>query len=159
MGVQVVYGSFIVLCRRIKMTDEEGFKRKVKNERQRERRRITGNEGTKKYEKTVNGFLMRLYRNMKSRISGIQREKFHLYKGKSLDICKDDFYTWAKGNSTFNSLFDAYVLSGYDQKLAPSVDRIDSSLGYCFGNVEWVTHSVNSQRGVIQRYKNENITS
>lgn len=100
----------------------------------------------KRYEKTINGFLMRLYRNMKSRIMGVQKDKFHLYKGKEL-LDKREFYSWAKDNRAFLSLFESYKASNYRQSLAPSVDRIDSSKGYLISNMEWVTHSENSRRG------------
>jgi len=49
--------------------------REEKNEKQRRLRDANGNYYTKKYEKTPKGFLMRLYRNMKSRIL-IARVKF-----------------------------------------------------------------------------------
>lgn len=127
-----------------------------KNRKQREYRKINNNICTKKYEKTKKGFLMRLYRNIKSRISGIQKEKYHLYKGKKLDISKEDFYNWALANPVFHSLYEDYVLSNYEQKLAPSIDRIDSSLGYIFTNIEFVTHSENSRRGNLSRRINEN---
>jgi len=121
-----------------------------KNKRQREYRQRNGNAGTKKYEKTESGFLMRLYRNMESRISGIQTAKYHLYKG--LDILdKESFYKWAK-SIEFRSLFKLWEESQYDRKLTPSVDRIDSSKGYSIDNMEWVTHSENSRRGAISRH-------
>ncbi len=104
----------------------------------------------KKYEKTENGFLMRLYRNMKSRITGVQKEKFHLYEGKPL-LSKEAFYAWAKNDMRFRNLFEFYTQSGYDRKLAPSVDRVDSSKGYVLENMEWVTHSENSRRGSISK--------
>jgi hypothetical protein len=102
----------------------------------------------KKYEKTPNGFLMRMYRNMKSRITGVQAAKFHLYAGKSL-LDKEEFYEWAKNSPKFWELYEAYKYDNYNRKLAPSVDRINSSLGYCVENMEWVTHSENSRRGAI----------
>lgn len=102
----------------------------------------------KKYEKTPNGFLMRMYRNMKSRITGVQAAKFHLYAGKEL-LDKDEFYEWAKNSPKFWKLYEAYKYDNYNRKLAPSVDRINSSLGYCVENMEWVTHSENSRRGAI----------
>ena len=105
----------------------------------------------RKYEKTPNGFLMRMYRNMKSRILGIQKAKRHLYEGKYL-LPKEEFYEWAKNSPQFMVLFDKWVKSGYDRKLSPSVDRIDSSKGYTIENMEWVTHSENSRRGTRNKF-------
>jgi hypothetical protein len=116
-----------------------------KNTKQRLYRLSNNNANTKRYEKTPNGFLVRLYRNMKSRINGVQWAKFHLYAGKEL-LDKEEFYTWAKNSSKFWELFKEYEDSNYDRKLAPSVDRVNSKLGYNINNMEWVTHSENSRR-------------
>jgi len=115
-------------------------------------RQKNNNICTQKYEKSIKGFLMRSYRNMKSRISGVQKRKFHLYEGKEL-FPKEDFYLWAEQHPIFLSLWATYVESGFDRKQAPSVDRLDSSKGYSFDNVEWVTHSENSRRGAVQRHQ------
>jgi hypothetical protein len=128
------------------MTKEE------RNKKQREKRAANGNAHTKKYEKTINGFLMRLYRNMQSRVEGIQKQKYHLYKDKEL-IDRQSFYVWAKTNARFYYLFIIWEESGYNRKLAPSVDRIDSSKGYTIDNMEWVTHSENSRRGSINAHR------
>lgn len=119
-------------------------------ELQRQYRRRTGNAATKKYERTKKGKLMRIYRNMLSRVTGVQRHKFHLYAGKTI-LDKREFYDWAMSSRTFHRLYDAWAESGFDRKLAPSVDRIDSSEGYELHNMEWVTHSENSRRGSISR--------
>lgn len=120
------------------------------NAKQRERRKSRGYDGCKKYEKTPNGFIMRMYRNMLSRISGIQKEKFHLYEGKEL-MPKEEFYAWVKQDKDFISLFAAYEKSGYERKLAPSPDRIKSELGYMIGNIRIITHSHNSSLGSLSK--------
>ena len=120
--------------------------------RQRERRRLSDNANTKKYEKTKKGKLMRMYRNMQSRIGGVQKLKAHLYAGKDI-LSRNEFYEWALASDKFHQLFDAWEKSGYERKLSPSVDRIDSSLGYEIDNMEWVTHSENSRRGAISQIK------
>lgn len=120
------------------------------NTAQRERRAKDGNADTKRYEKTPNGFLMRLYRNMKSRVTGVQKQKAHLYIGKSL-LGPEEFRDWALGSREFWFLFREYQESGYDRKLAPTVDRINSTLGYEVWNMEWVTHSENSRRGAVSK--------
>lgn len=120
------------------------------NAKQREKRKANGNAHTIKYERTKHGKLMRLYRNMKSRIDGIQWMKAHLYSGKYL-LPKYEFYAWALQSSEFHRLFREWEESGYDRKLAPSVDRVDSKHGYAIWNMEWVTHSENSRRGSVSK--------
>ena len=104
----------------------------------------------KEYEKTPKGFLMRLYCNMKSRVSGVQKSKWHLYKGKYL-LDKNEFYEWAENHPKFKSLFKSYKLNNHAIRYAPSVDRINPDLGYYLENMEWVTQSENSRRAVVTR--------
>jgi hypothetical protein len=125
-----------------------------KLEWQRKYRQKTGNACTKKYEKTPKGYLVRKYRNMLSRVNGIQKEKAHLYKG--LDILpKEDFYNWALSSEEYHKLFSQYENSKYDRRLAPTVDRIDSSKGYTMDNMRWLTHSENSKLGNQSRWQNQ----
>ena len=120
---------------------------------QQKHRQLTGNKSTHIYEKTRQGFLMRLYRNMKSRVNGVNKNKAHLYKDKPL-LDKETFYEWAKCSPMFMVLFRQYEEKGFNRKDAPSVDRKNSSKGYSLDNMEWVTMSVNSQRGAQARYAN-----
>ena len=117
-----------------------------KHEWQRNYRKKNNNSVTKRYEKTPSGFLMRLYRNMQSRVTGVQKKKAHLYKNKEL-LDREVFYTWAKNQKRFWVMFREWELSNHNRKLTPTVDRIDSSKGYILSNMEWVTHSENSRRG------------
>ncbi len=123
---------------------------KEKNARQREYRRNNKNRCTAKYEKTRSGFLMRAYRNMQSRVTGVQSAKYHLYKGKEL-LSREDFYEWAKNDWHFYELWIEYDRSGYQIRLCPSVNRVDSGYGYTVNNMEWVTHSENSCQGAISK--------
>ena len=117
---------------------------------QREYRKKTHNAWTKKYEKTVNGFLVRKYRNMLSRVRGIQKNKAHLYKDLSI-LDKQTFYKWSKQNKSFWELYGEWVKSSYSRKLCPTVNRINSQRGYKLDNMEWITHSENSRLGAISR--------
>lgn len=137
------------MCWRFWTTFVTNSKQTRYNEWQRNKRKSDGNAYVKKYEKTLKGFLMRLYRNMQSRVEGIQ--KAHLYEGKDL-LDRESFYQWALTSNDFHSLFKSYEESAYDRKLAPSVDRVDSEKGYTLDNMEWVTHSENSRRGAINRH-------
>lgn len=111
---------------------------------------------SKEYEKTEKGYLVRTYRNMLSRVKGVQKEKAHLYEGLEI-LDKKDFYDFSKKDSTFINLLSAYKCSGYDMKLAPSIDRINSYKGYVIGNIRWITHSENSAIGSVseKRYPHE----
>jgi len=88
---------------------------------------------------------------MKSRVDGVQAAKYHLYRGLGI-IEKEKFYQWAMAQSAFHSLFIDYESSGYERRLAPSVDRINSDKGYHVKNMEFVTMSENSRRGTLSRF-------
>lgn len=122
------------------------MKQNERLKQQRLARKANGNIHTKRYEKTKPGFLMRCYRNMKSRITGIQHKKAHLYVGKSI-LSKEEFYQWAMDCETFHKLFKTWIESKYERRLTPSVDRIDSRCGYELKNMEWVPFHVNCSRG------------
>jgi hypothetical protein len=122
-----------------------------KLEWQRNRRANNDNSWTRKYEKTKKGFLVRMYRNMKSRTCGIQKKKSHLYLGLSL-VEKELFYDWALNSELFHSMFLEWETANYSRKLTPTVDRVDSSIGYELNNMQWLTHSDNSKKGCESRY-------
>lgn len=115
------------------------------NAKLRERRLKTNDRATKKYEKTPKGYVVRMYRNMKSRVEGIQKKSVHLYEGKEI-LDKQEFYDFMLNSATFHKLFKEYVDSGFDRKLAPTPDRIDSGKGYTKDNIQVVTLSENDSR-------------
>lgn len=119
--------------------------RSCRNAMQRERRKSSLNKSTRVYERTHKGFLMRAYSNMKARITGVQKQNYHLYSGKEL-LSREEFYRWAESSKEFKSLFEQWEKSHYNRKLTPSVDRVNSKLGYILSNMEWVTSSENSKR-------------
>ena len=125
--------------------------------KQRERRKLNGDANTKKYEKTINGLLMRRYRNMETRVLGLGQKKRHLYMGKEL-MPREVFYEWSLKSPEFNSLYLKWKEGGFDRKISPSVDRIDSAKGYTLDNVRWITFSENcslgtkAQTGIKKKY-------
>ena len=102
-----------------------------------------------KYERfNRRGFLMRAYRNMQSRVTGVQYRKRHLYEGKEL-LERAAFYEWSSLSKDFHRLFDEWTASGHQRRLCPSVDRIDSRIGYVLENMRWVQFTENCKN--IQR--------
>ena len=124
--------------------------KETKNKKQREYRKRVSNSATHRYEKSPKGFLVRLYRNMQSRVEGVQKKKAHLYEGLEI-LDRESFYQWALSSAEFFSMFNTWVESGYDRKICPTVDRKESSNGYVFDNIRWLTHSNNSRLGAISK--------
>lgn len=121
----------------------KSFKQKIK-------RQESNNEYSKAYEKTKQGFLVRCYRNMLSRVTGVQPKGN--YFGKDI-LEKEHFYYWSLNDKEFNTLFEVWVKGGYLRKSTPSIDRIDSRGGYTVHNIRWLTHSENSRLGSISPYR------
>ncbi len=123
-------------------------------EQQKNRTKLNGNLACKTYSKTVKGYLVRTYVNMRGRVTGLLKKKAHLYKGKDI-LTKEEFYEWSLNSEEFKYLFEEYLLSGFEPKKAPSIDRIDSTRGYSIDNIRWITHSENSRLGAISKHKGE----
>jgi hypothetical protein len=120
--------------------------KECKNAKQRLNRNQKGDIYTKKYEKTKKGYLMRTYRNMLFRVTGVLKKKAHLYEGLEI-LDKDEFYAWSLADKNFNKLFEIYEETNYTHALSPSIDRVDSNFGYTLDNMRWLTHSENSILG------------
>lgn len=86
---------------------------------------------------------MRVYRNMLSRVLGVQKREAQYYQGLPL-LPKNVFYMWASGDSEFQQLWDEWQRSGLNRKLTPSIDRLDATQGYVLDNMQWLTNSRNS---------------
>lgn len=58
-----------------------------------------------------------------------------------------DLMIWADKQPNLCKIWYEYQKSNYDKNLAPSIDRLDSSLPYSLANIELVTWAVNNSRG------------
>lgn len=112
----------------------------------------TNKEGDRKYNKTPKGYLVRTYRNMKSRVSGVYKRSMWIYYGKEI-LDKNVFYDWSLNDKEFNRLYEEWVKCNYDTKLSPSVDRIDPDGGYTLENIRWLTQSENSKKQRKENHK------
>jgi len=58
-----------------------------------------------------------------------------------------DLMYWADQQARLSIMWDDYVNSGYDQNLAPSVDRIDDLKPYTLNNLQLMTWAENRAKG------------
>jgi hypothetical protein len=117
-------------CRHDKERRSSAVARAITTEQARQRR------------KTPRGYLCSQYTAMRARTMGYA-EAF--YKGLPI-LPRLKFYTWALTETPFMELFAAYRASGWEYRLSPSVDRIDSTKGYTLDNIRFLTLSENCKR-------------
>ncbi len=109
------------------------------------------NEGRKHRMRTDKRiFLGYKYRMMNRRVSTRHKDS-HLYEGLPI-MSKDEFISKSISDPDFNRLFDEWNDLGWELTKVPSPDRVNSSLGYLWDNIEWVTWSMNSRRGSESRH-------
>jgi len=62
-------------------------------------------------------------------------------------LSRKEFMQWAKSTmSDFMPLYNRWAQAGFTNKLIPSVDRIDASMGYVVGNIQWLSKSDNIKK-------------
>lgn len=96
----------------------------------------------RKWYRSPAGFLTKAYLAMRARVSD-GRARHARWHGLPI-LPRENFIAWSRSNADFWRIYRAWVASGYSRRLSPSVNRIDVTDGYVPGNIEWVTHSVNS---------------
>lgn len=83
------------------------------------------------YRRTPKGLLTLIYANQKMTSAKAGRP--------APQYTKAQLSQWMLSQPQFPSLFDAWVLSGYDKYLSPSVDRIHNGSTYSLTNIRLVT--------------------
>jgi len=80
---------------------------------------------------------------MRKRVEGNKRNHSGA-EGKKL-CSRKEFLSWCeKSRGRFEKIHTNWKDSGYERKLAPSIDRIDNDKGYIPSNMRWVTVSENT---------------
>jgi hypothetical protein len=102
------------------------------------------------YRKTHAGYLSIKYDNLYFRVKLSKELRHRSYKGLYV-LKRQDFFKWAKEHPIFLKLYNAYMLSGFQLTKAPTVDRINPSVGYKVSNLEWVTYSENCRRAAVTK--------
>lgn len=99
----------------------------------------------KRYRTNPNRYLTHKYYMIRRRCTK-HIPKHETYLGR--DVMELDEWT-SFCNDTMDEFMELYVQwqeSGYKRAQAPSIDRINNSIGYVIGNVQWMTQSQNSQK-------------
>lgn len=82
------------------------------------------------------------YTEVKQRCTNPNNKRADYYGGK--EFCsREEFESWALACPSLPVLYKQWQESNFDNKFAPSVDRINPEGGYTLGNMRWVTHSDN----------------
>ena len=66
-----------------------------------------------------------------------------------LPICsKAEFVEWSLAQPELTVMFDSWVAAEWPRRLCPSIDRLNSTLGYTLDpmNLQWITWSENASR-------------
>lgn len=100
----------------------------------------------RKYD--INAFLNKVYKNMRQRVLGIQKNKSHIYLGLSI-LSKEEFIKWSKENQEFIQLYTKWYEDGFKRTNTPSIDRIDSNKGYVLDNIRWLPNWQNCAFGCM----------
>ena len=96
----------------------------------------------KRYRTNPDRYLKHKYYMMKRRCGG--KSNHHSYDGMEI-MPFDEWLEWCEETRPrFMKLFNGWIKSSWDRNKAPSIDRIDNSLGYIRGNIQWMTNYENT---------------
>lgn len=107
----------------------------------------------KQYDKTrqkhsINRMLSHRYNGIKARCEPDYAKSSRGYKVTGMAyLSKEQFIEWTSSTmDDFMKLYNAWANTGFDNKLIPSVDRVDASKGYTADNLQWLSRSENSRK-------------
>lgn len=102
------------------------------------------------------GFLLTRYKTIRQRVTGVRKNKAHLYKG--LPLCdKEEFIRWSLKDEAFKELHKQWLESGCSLKATPSVTRVEGEDGFVVGNMEWTNYSMSSSLSSITKFANKKL--
>ena len=93
--------------------------------------------------------IYRTWTNLRQRCSNSNRPDYKYYGGKGARVC-DEWNDWKNG---FLCFYDWAMANGYKDGL--TIDRVDSSKGYCPSNCEWITHDENRRKAHYDKWNRQ----
>lgn len=90
-------------------------------------------------------YLSTRYSEIKQRCINLKYKRSDIYNGK-LDMTREGFIKKFINDITFLRLFKEWQDSGFQYKLAPSIDRINNDGNYHLDNIQIITHGANSSK-------------
>lgn len=100
-----------------------------------------------RYRKNKSRFLDHVYQGIVRRCNGIPRR--YSSTGTTPISVPEWRQFCAATEAEFNKLYDGWEKSGFQRKMAPSIDRIDNGRGYTVDNMQWLSQSENSRKGAM----------
>lgn len=106
------------------------------------------------YYKTIKGHLNSIYNAMLRRCNPNNKKTKDLYYGVKVLITKEEFINFSLNNSDYILIYNKWKKTGYNRKLSPSIDRIDSDLHYSLDNIRWLPCGIHSTLTNNKRWGN-----
>jgi hypothetical protein len=97
----------------------------------------------------INNSQILLNRSIDGKLRSIYKDQYKRSKRKwdsSPTYTREEFIEYWINNPLYVELYTNWVNSDYDKLLAPSIDRLDNSLGYSFENTQLVTWKENKDK-------------
>lgn len=100
----------------------------------------------KRYRTNIARLMKHKYTGIVQRCTGGHKSRSYFVEGLPY-LSWQEFRAWWKENeASFEKCYELWKESGYRNKYAPSIDRIDGSRGYVADNMQWLTFHVNCSK-------------